>query len=97
VRFGRMEHRFQESTFSTLVELIEKNTGRKISAKEKEIIHGAQEIDIVRSGLEDTMIHSYEAIHEIWKKKKIKTIRTAAFVNALNKIGTAYLELGVFP
>lgn len=97
VRFGRMEHRFQESTFATLVELIEKNTGRKISDKEKEIIHGANEIDIVRSGLEDTMIHSYEAIHEIWKQKKIKTIRTAAFVNALNKIGMAYLELGVFP
>jgi glutamate dehydrogenase (NAD(P)+) len=78
--------------------MIEKSTGNKISITDRDMIHGADELDLVRSGLEDTMIIAYEAIREDWKKnKKIPNMRTAAYVNALNKIGVTYLELGVFP
>ena len=97
VSFGRLDHRFQESSFNQLMNMIEKNTGKKISKSERDVIHGASELDLVRSGLEDTMIHSYENIHEIWKKHKKISFRTAAYVNALNKIGASYMELGVFP
>lgn len=97
VSFGRLDHRFQESAFTQLMNMIEKNTGRKISTKERDIVHGANELDLVRSGLEDTMIYSYENIHEIWKRDRKISFRTAAYVNCLNKIGAAYMELGVFP
>jgi glutamate dehydrogenase (NAD(P)+) len=97
VSFGRMDHRFQDSAFTHLMNMIEKNTGRKISVQERTIVHGASELDLVRSGLEDTMIYSYENIHETWKQNKKVSFRTAAYMNALNKIGAAYMELGVFP
>ncbi|MBX7226535.1 MAG: Glu/Leu/Phe/Val dehydrogenase [Chitinophagales bacterium] len=99
VRFGRMERRFQEGANMNLVNLIQEKTGKKLSKLEMEkMVKGADEIDLVRSGLEDTMIYSYESIHEIWKKhKKMDSIRTAAYVNALGKIGEAYLEMGIFP
>jgi len=52
----------------------------------------------VKSGLEETMVTGYQEISEILKKKKAVTdFRTAAFVCAIEKVGLAYLELGVFP
>ena len=75
--------------------------GKWVTLKKAEIeglVKGADEIDLVRSGLEDTMMYSYESIHEIWKRhKKMDSFRTASFVNALGKIGDAYLEMGIFP
>lgn len=99
MRFGRMEKRFNQSTYEKLVNLIESNTGKTIGEKERNlIVKGADEIDLVRSGLEETMITAYNQIREIMKrKKKVSDLRTAAFVNAINKIASDYLSLGIFP
>ena len=98
VSFGRLDHRHQDNAFNKIIDLIEGNTGRKISKNERESLRGADELDIVRSGLEDTMINSYETIREIYKKhKKMHSLRTAAYVDALEKIGVTYLKMGVFP
>lgn len=98
VRFGRMESRFDSAQFSRLLNLIESNTGQMINLKERKILtSGASELDLVRSGLEDTMVNAYESIREIYKRKKLDSLRTAAFVYALNKVGESYQELGVFP
>jgi glutamate dehydrogenase (NAD(P)+) len=44
------------------------------------------------------MITAYVEIREIWKRKKnIKDLRTAAFTNAIQKIGSDYISLGIFP
>jgi glutamate dehydrogenase (NAD(P)+) len=52
----------------------------------------------VRSGLEETMVTSYRQIRDVWKRKKnVEDLRTAAFVNALNKIANDYVRMGVFP
>ena len=59
---------------------------------------GADEIDLVNSGLQETMVTAYQQIREIWKSDpKIPNLRTAAFINAINKVATCYGELGVFP
>ena len=98
VSFGRLDHRYQDNSFNKIIDLIEGNTGKKISTYERNILKGADELDIVRSGLEDTMIHSYENIREILKQhKKMNSLRTAAYVDALNKIGVTYQKMGVFP
>ncbi len=98
VSFGRLDHRYQDNSFNKIIDLIEGNTGKKISTYERNILKGADELDIVRSGLEDTMIHSYENIREILKQhKKMHNLRTAAYVDALNKIGVTYQKMGVFP
>ena len=44
------------------------------------------------------MIGAYHQIHEIWKgDPRVPDLRTAAFLSAVRKVATSYLELGVFP
>ena len=99
VRFGRIEKRFEQNAFDRILKLVEKETGRTLSAAERsQVAHGADEAELVYSGLEETMITSFQQIREIFKQKKeIGTMRTAAFVNAINKIAVCYGELGIFP
>ncbi len=99
VRYGRMEKRFEENTNAKLLRTIEGMTGKKINDIEKKlIIHGPDEVDLVYSGLEDTMITSYNEIMDIYNtNKKVVDLRTAAFIGSINKVGTAYEELGIFP
>ncbi len=99
MRFGRMEKRFDQQTYENLVSMVERTTGKTISAKERNVLtRGADEIDLVRSGLEETMITSFHGIREILKRnKKVDDMRSAAFVNAINKIGSDYISLGIFP
>ncbi len=99
MHFGRMEKRFNQSTYSGFVDLVEEKTGKIIDERDRRMIaRGADEIDLVRSGLEETMINSYEEIRELYnRKKKIEDLRTAAFVYAIDKIADDYLRMGIFP
>lgn len=99
VRFGRMQKRYDETSMTGVIELVERLTQKSISPKEKAMIaRGAEEIDLVNSGLEETMIYAYRQIRDIWKRNKdIKDLRTAAFVNAINKVADDYMALGIFP
>jgi glutamate dehydrogenase (NAD(P)+) len=99
VRFGRMGKRFEETAFHKMLHAVEHATGKDFTEKErKAIARGADEIDLVNSGLEETMVNAYVEIREIWKKDPaIPDLRTAAFINAINKIAVSYLELGIFP
>jgi glutamate dehydrogenase (NAD(P)+) len=99
VQFGRLEKRFQEMSNIQLINAMEKITGKSLDAKEKKLItHGGDEIDYVRSGLEETMIHAYNEIRDVkLRNPKIEDFRTAAFVSGINKLGVAYQSLGIFP
>jgi glutamate dehydrogenase (NAD(P)+) len=99
VRYGRMEKRFNENLNTHILAQIEGLTGKKVSDKEKEyILHGADEVDLVYSGLEETMIAATHEIMNEWKNNSdIPDMRTAAYVVAINKVATAYAELGIFP
>ena len=99
MRFGRMDKRFNQQTYQNLIELVERLTGHSIGERERQMIgRGAEEIDLVRSGLEETMISAYNQIREVMKRKrKVEDLRTAAFVSAISKISSDYLSLGIFP
>ncbi len=99
VRFGRMDRRFEQTAYGRILKAIESSTGKRFSELERQsITHGADEIDIVNSGLEDTMMNAYQQIREVkLRDPRIKDLRTAAFVSAIQKVATTYLELGVFP
>ena len=99
VRFGRMDKRYDELVNKTLVNSIEKAIGAKLDENAKMIFtHGADEGDLVRSGLEETMVSAYNEIREtLNRNKKIPDLRTAAFVVAIDKIANAYYSLGIFP
>ncbi|TVR82191.1 MAG: Glu/Leu/Phe/Val dehydrogenase [Saprospirales bacterium] len=99
MRFGRIEKRFNQNTYMALVGVVEKLTGKTIGDREKKMVtRGADEVDLVRSGLEETMVEAYNQIRLVQKRKKrINDLRSAAFVSALTKVGSDYLNLGVFP
>jgi glutamate dehydrogenase (NAD(P)+) len=99
VAFGRMNKRFEENSHLNLVNMVESITGVPLNlAQRAAIIKGGSELELVNSGLEDTMIHSYHEIRETFKNTpKIDTLRTAAFVGAINKIAVSYQNLGVWP
>jgi glutamate dehydrogenase (NAD(P)+) len=99
MRFGRMDKRFNQNTYGNIVSTVEQLTGKTIGDKEKSILtRGADEVDLVRSGLEETMVNSYQTISEIFHgNSKIVSMRDAAFVCALEKVANDYMTLGVFP
>jgi len=99
MRFGRMEKRFNQQVNQSLVDLIERTTGKSVTDRERMLVaRGAEEIDLVRSGLEETMITAYQQVREIMnRKRKVEDLRTASFVSAINKISSDYLSLGIFP
>jgi glutamate dehydrogenase (NAD(P)+) len=99
VRYGRMEKRFTENMNSHILGQIETLTGKRVTDNERDfILHGADEADLVYSGLEETMITATREIMEAWKANPaIPDMRTAAYVVAINKVGTSYAELGIFP
>jgi glutamate dehydrogenase (NAD(P)+) len=98
VRFGRMDKRFQEASFGAIVTAVEKLTGKTLDAVERSKIRGASEVDIVYSGLEETMTVAFQEISErFFRDERITTLRTAAFSLAIDKVARAYLELGIFP
>ena len=99
VRFGRLSKRFEESSHSAMLSAVEKITGRTLSPAERGlVVRGADEIDLVNSGLEETMYNAYDEIRErLVQTKGINDLRTAAFVNAIDKIAVSYMQLGIFP
>jgi glutamate dehydrogenase (NAD(P)+) len=99
VAFGRMNRRFEENMNLNLVNMVEGITGVALTPMQRStIIKGATELELVNSGLEDTMIRSYHEIRETLKNNEnIGTLRTAAFVGAINKIAVSYQNLGIWP
>ncbi|MEJ7627165.1 MAG: Glu/Leu/Phe/Val dehydrogenase [Ferruginibacter sp.] len=99
VRYGRMEKRFTENLNTSILHQIEELTNKTVSDKDRKfIMHGPEEVDLVHSGLEETMITATKEIMDIWlQNPDIPDMRTAAYVNAINKVATSYGELGIFP
>jgi glutamate dehydrogenase (NAD(P)+) len=99
VKFGRMSKRFEEASNLAFLNVMEHMTGKQLTVEERNLIaHGADEIDLVNSGLEETMTTAYEQIRETrLKTKGVTDLRTAAYILAINKVAVAYMQLGIFP
>ena len=98
VAFGRMARRYDENSSTNLMNLIESTTGITLSAEQRRVVvKGASELELVNSGLEDTMVRSYHEIREKKMQRNIDSLRTAAFVVAVDKIATSYSNMGIWP
>jgi glutamate dehydrogenase (NAD(P)+) len=99
VAFGRINRRFEETSNKNLVNMVERITGTSLSPAERAVIvKGSSELELVNSGLEDTMIRSYHEIRNIYKdNNRIDSMRTAALVGSINKIAISYQNLGIWP
>ncbi|MDE0684115.1 MAG: Glu/Leu/Phe/Val dehydrogenase, partial [Candidatus Poribacteria bacterium] len=101
VQLGRLGKRFEDSTQHAMLHAVEKATGYQFSNDERQLIHGADEEDLVNSGLQDTMISAYQELRETRMQHSSKNddvdCRTAAFINAIHRIAQSYMQLGIFP
>ena len=97
IRFGRLHKRGEENKILNLISSVEEITGRKLNLSNREIIiKGSDEIDLVRSGLDDTMRSAYIAMsYRMHSINKIKDLRTSAMSIALEKIASSYETLGL--
>jgi glutamate dehydrogenase (NAD(P)+) len=99
MRYGLLQKRADAFQRSQIVTATEDLMHAKFPRSVRDgLLKGLDEEDLVRSGLEETMSTAYQEISTILNKnKKVTDFRTAAFVCAIEKVGLAYLELGVFP
>ena len=98
MRFGRMGKRVGIQTQRRLIQGIETLTGQPFPpALQAEILHGIDELELVNSGLEETMLQGFQLILETMHQHSIEDLRTAAFVCGLQKVVTAYEQLGIWP
>lgn len=99
VAFGRMDRRYDENANLNILNTIESVTGVALTPEQRSmIVKGASELELVNSGLEDTMIRSYYEIRQkMVDNPEIPDLRTAAFVLAIDKIATSYKNMGIWP
>ena len=96
IRFGRLEKRRNAFQFDTLISAIETMSGKEMPDKFKEqFIEGANEIDLVRSGLDDMMREAYQKVRQSMIENDIPNLRTAAYKVALDRIATSYDSIGL--
>jgi glutamate dehydrogenase (NAD(P)+) len=99
VQMGRLDRRREAATESRFLTAIEMATGKKYTESERRaLVKVTDELAIVNSGLEDTMIEAYQEIREALRRQpEMGDLRTAAFMTAINKVAIVYEELGIFP
>ncbi len=97
IRFGRLDRRIEEARGEQVLRVFREMLGREVPEHlAAPLRHGAGEIDLVRSGLDDTMRGAYAQIREVMhSRRNVSDLRTAAFVVAIEKIAAVYLEMGL--
>ena len=92
-----MDRRFAEAQSERVIELIEGAIGKTLHSNAKEkLLEGPSEINLVRSGLEDTMIDTYNVISNVWNSNEdIPDLRTAAMMVSIKRIAQSYSSLGI--
>jgi len=98
IRFGRMQRRQEEAFHEMLIGGIEEVTGSPFPSDTKEkYMEGADELSLVRSGLDDTMRSAYQEMSEVWNARKAEGVdlRTAAYLISIRKVADSYATLGL--
>jgi len=102
IRFGRMQRRQEEGRHQLVVDELErlssdKGLGWQLSPGFKEkYLRGADELELVRSGLDDTMRISYQEMRDVWHSRDdVEDLRTAAYLVAINKVAASYRAKGL--
>jgi glutamate dehydrogenase (NAD(P)+) len=102
IRFGRMQRRAEEARHVLLVDELErlsadKGLGWTMSPDFKDkYLRGAGELELVRSGLDDTMRGAYQAMREIWHGRgDVEDLRVAAYLVSISRIAATYQSKGL--
>jgi glutamate dehydrogenase (NAD(P)+) len=98
VSFERMTRRYQQISNHRLLGAISRLTGKSLPPEEAALLLQApNEIDFVRTALENTMAIAYEKIREPWRRRALPDLRTSAYLGAIESVANAYTLDGIFP
>jgi glutamate dehydrogenase (NAD(P)+) len=102
IRFGRMQRRQEEAHHTLLVNEMERllqNAGVKQGLSERfrnEFVRGAGELELVRSGLDDTMRTAYQSMREVWHgRREVDDLRIAAYLVSIARVAASYRSKGL--
>ena len=102
IRFGRMQRRQEESRHQLVIDELERlsadsGIGWELSPDFKQkYLRGADELELVRSGLDDTMRIAYQSMREVWHSRDdVDDLRTAAYLVAIDKVAASYRAKGL--
>ncbi len=102
IRFGRMQRRQEEARHQLLIDELERlsadsGIGWTLSPDFKQkYLRGADELELVRSGLDDTMRIAYQSMREVWHGRgDVADLRTAAYIVAINRVAGSYRAKGL--
>ena len=102
IRFGRMQRRQEESRHQLVVDELERisdSLGKTWSLSpdfKQKYLRGAGELELVRSGLDDTMRSAYQSMRETWHgRDDVSDLRTAAYLVSIGKVAASYRAKGL--
>ncbi|MDH5530084.1 MAG: Glu/Leu/Phe/Val dehydrogenase [Paracoccaceae bacterium] len=102
IRFGRMQRRQEEARHQILIDELErlsadKGLGWSLSPGFKDqYLRGAGELELVRSGLDDTMRAAYQSISNVWHSRNdVTDMRMAAYIVAIERVAASYRSKGL--
>ncbi len=102
IRFGRMQRRQEEARHLLIVSELERlsrdtGTGWELSPDFKDrYLRGADELELVRSGLDDTMRIAYQSMSQVWHERAdVQDLRTAAYLVAIDRVAKSYKAKGL--
>jgi glutamate dehydrogenase (NAD(P)+) len=94
MRFGRMERRLVETRTAAALDIFENMLERPVPERlARGLKRESDELNLVRSGLDDTMREAYREVREVWRSRDdVPDLRTAAYIRAIEKIAYYYAE-----
>lgn len=102
IRFGRMQRRQEEGRHQLVIDELERlsannNLGWALSPDFKQkYLKGADELELVRSGLDDTMRAAYQSMREVWHgREDVSDLRTATYLVSIGKVAASYRAKGL--
>nr|WP_170616620.1 Glu/Leu/Phe/Val dehydrogenase [uncultured Ruegeria sp.] len=102
IRFGRMQRRQEEARHELIVselERLDRYLGDAWSMSpnfKSKYLRGADELELVRSGLDDTMRIAYQSMREVWHNRDdVEDLRTAAYIVAIDRVAKSYRAKGL--
>ncbi len=102
IRFGRMQRRQEEARHQLIVDELERldqHLGGAWSMTpdfKQKYLRGAGELELVRSGLDDTMREAYAAMREVWHSRHdVHDLRTAGFLVSIGRVAASYQAKGI--
>lgn len=102
IRFGRMGRRQEEARHQLIVnelQRLDEHLGGAWSMSpdfKRKYLRGAGELELVRSGLDDTMRTAYQSMREVWHSREdVEDLRVAAYLVAIDRVAAGYRAKGL--